>query len=415
MKKFILILFAALCALPVFAQQIPGAPGYQLPVTVVTQKWYGTGAPTAANGFPAQPGDLYFDTTTPAVYWCSAPVTKTISLFGGPPACSAVASGQWVLISGSFGSTGVLVSMTAGTGGTTAGELVKIAAATVVKTLTTDTAPDVAFGIAQTTVAGTANVQVAIAGTSSCIADTGGITAGNLVGAGTTVAATCVDLGQTAVASVAPNIAVIGRALTTALATVSSTILLFPQTGAGYAATGTGNYVRATSPTLVTPLLGTPTSGVMTNLTGTPSGAGVTLSVVLPLTLTQLQTLYSVGLQILPAPGATSMYEMGSCTLNLTHGSAAFTGGGSVSIGYGATFAATTPSPVTNGTIAATVFTTFTGSQAVVVLPIAVPVTATTSLANKPVFMSAATQDFASGTGGSGQVSCQYNIVTGVS
>src|SRR5579871_2341434 len=33
--------------------------------------------------------------------------------------------------------------------------------------------------------------------------------------------------------------------------------------------TGTGNFVGSTSPTLVTPLLGTPTSGVLTNCTGT--------------------------------------------------------------------------------------------------------------------------------------------------
>ena len=39
--------------------------------------------------------------------------------------------------------------------------------------------------------------------------------------------------------------------------------------------TGTGSGVRATSPTLVTPLLGTPTSGVLTNCTGLPIGAGV--------------------------------------------------------------------------------------------------------------------------------------------
>jgi hypothetical protein len=42
--------------------------------------------------------------------------------------------------------------------------------------------------------------------------------------------------------------------------------------------TGTGNLVLATSPTLVTPLLGTPTSGVMTNVTGVASGltSGIT-------------------------------------------------------------------------------------------------------------------------------------------
>ena len=40
--------------------------------------------------------------------------------------------------------------------------------------------------------------------------------------------------------------------------------------------TGSGAVVLATSPTLVTPLLGTPTSGVATNLTGLPLTTGVT-------------------------------------------------------------------------------------------------------------------------------------------
>ena len=42
------------------------------------------------------------------------------------------------------------------------------------------------------------------------------------------------------------------------------------------ASTGSGNNVLSTSPTLVTPLLGTPTSGVATNLTGLPLTTGVT-------------------------------------------------------------------------------------------------------------------------------------------
>lgn len=41
------------------------------------------------------------------------------------------------------------------------------------------------------------------------------------------------------------------------------------------AITGTGSYVKNTSPTLVTPILGTPTSGVLTNCTGLPVSTGI--------------------------------------------------------------------------------------------------------------------------------------------
>jgi hypothetical protein len=172
--------------------------------------------------------------------------------------------------------------------------------------------------------------------------------------------------------------------------------------------TGTGNVVLATSPTLTTPSLGTPSAIVLTNATGLPP-ALVHLNVQKNLTLTDLQALNSVPYQVLAPPGATSMYQMGSCTLNLTRGAAAFTGGGTVSIGYD-----TTSSPATNGTIASTVFTTFAASHGVVVLPVAVAVTATTGLANKGIYITAASADFAVGTGATGQLNCDYSIVTGV-
>lgn len=43
----------------------------------------------------------------------------------------------------------------------------------------------------------------------------------------------------------------------------------------GVAVTGSGSYVKASSPTLVTPALGTPSAAVLTNATGLPIGTGV--------------------------------------------------------------------------------------------------------------------------------------------
>jgi len=64
----------------------------------------------------------------------------------------------------------------------------------------------------------------------------------------------------------------LGTGVATFLATPSSANLAAALTDE----TGTGSAVFATSPTLVTPVLGTPTSGVATNLTGLPLTTGVT-------------------------------------------------------------------------------------------------------------------------------------------
>jgi hypothetical protein len=64
----------------------------------------------------------------------------------------------------------------------------------------------------------------------------------------------------------------LGTGVATFLATPSSANLAAAVTGE----TGTGSLVFATSPTLVTPILGTPTSATLTNATGLPLTTGVT-------------------------------------------------------------------------------------------------------------------------------------------
>jgi hypothetical protein len=65
--------------------------------------------------------------------------------------------------------------------------------------------------------------------------------------------------------------------ITAAAATVTddATVAAMVDTLGGAAATGTGGLVRATSPTLVTPALGTPSALVGTNITGTAAGLTV--------------------------------------------------------------------------------------------------------------------------------------------
>ena len=65
--------------------------------------------------------------------------------------------------------------------------------------------------------------------------------------------------------------------LTSAARTVldDTTVSAMVDTLGGASSTGTGGLVRATSPTLVTPALGTPSSGTLTNATGLPISTGV--------------------------------------------------------------------------------------------------------------------------------------------
>ncbi len=136
-----------------------------------------------------------------------------------------------------------------------------VISSTAFNALTADLATGLSTAITkdgQTTT--TARIPFAAGINSSLTTDSSSTTTGSIITAGGVGIAKALYVGTTANIAGTTNLA--GLTASSAVATDASKNLV------SVTNTGTGNNVLATSPTLVTPILGTPASGIMTNVTG---------------------------------------------------------------------------------------------------------------------------------------------------
>jgi hypothetical protein len=141
------------------------------------------------------------------------------------------------LSSPSIGSTPITETWTVGSGGVTSNTLVQTDTSAPLKIIAASTG---VYGVAMATVAAAGSVEVARMGTVSCMTDTGGAVAGDLVIIGTGTVIDCKDSGQTSSAAISIATRIVGIFRSSASAGATALVELTP---AHFGTKGTSQYI----------------------------------------------------------------------------------------------------------------------------------------------------------------------------
>lgn len=126
------------------------------------------------------------------------------------------------------------------------------------------------------------------------------------------------------------------------------------------------------------------------------------------LTSTQILAFPTTSVELLPAPGTNSYWQVANANLISLGGGTTYTGGSALTIGYGSTV----PTNALSGTVAATLLTTGTAVEVIEVGSGLTSLTAGTAVLNKGIYINSATTAFAAGTGSLQIVMNVANITT---